>query len=123
MFTITIETSFNASHQLTFADDTKEPLHDHSWIVRTAVSAEQLDKAGLAIDFIDLKAKIESITGPLQGCCLEEFEHFKTAGINASAENVAKYLYEMTEQLLPDRVQLLYTEVTEAVGCRAKYSK
>ena len=121
MFTVTIKTTFIAKHQLTMADGQKEPLHSHDWVVGTAVCAEQLDKTGFVVDFHELKANIETITDPFNGVDIEELPCF--SGINASAENVAKYIYEMAEPLLPEHVKLQYVEVTEAPDCLAKYSR
>ena len=79
MFVITIETGFKASHQLTLAGGEKEDMHEHNWVVRSAVSACALDESGLAIDFLDLKAKIEAITTPFEGANLENLACFITA--------------------------------------------
>jgi len=120
LFTITIETAFTARHQLTLADGRTEPAHSHNWLIRTAVSADKLDETGLVIDFDDLKARIEAVTAPFNGAKLEDLSCFK--GANASAEAVAKYIYDKTEPLLPAYVNLEYVEVMESAGCRAKYS-
>ena len=121
MFVITIETTFTAGHQLTLASGEKEPLHSHDWLVRTAVLADSLDEMALAIDFNELKAGIKSVTTGLQGARIEELACFQ--GTNASAENVAKYIYDKVEPLLPSHVKLDYVEVMEAEGCWAKYLK
>jgi 6-pyruvoyltetrahydropterin/6-carboxytetrahydropterin synthase len=121
MFTVTVETAFTAAHQLTFADGQKEPLHRHDWLVKVAVSTAELDQAGLAIDFNDLKAKIASITAPFDKATLEQLPVFK--GKNASAENVAKHIFNGIEPLLSQQLKLRYVEVTEAPGCRAKYEE
>jgi len=119
MFVITVETGFKASHQLTFANGEKEDLHDHNWLVRSAISASGLDESGLAIDFLDLKAKIETITAPFEGAILENLDCFR--GQNVSAELVSKYIYTRLEPLLSPCVKLDYVEVMEAAGCWAKY--
>ena len=119
MFVITIETGFRVWHQLTLAGGEKEDLHDHNWLVRSAVSADALDESGLAMDFLDLKAKIEAITKPFEGANLEKLACFK--GQNASAEIVAKYIYDELEPLLSSGVAVEYIEVMEADGCWAKY--
>ena len=119
MFTITVETTFAAAHQLTFADGQKEPLHTHDWLVKAAVSTAELDQAGLAVDFNDLKAKIASIIAPFNKATLEQLPAFK--GKNASAENVAKHIFDRIGPLLSQELKLRYVKVTEAPGCRAKY--
>jgi 6-pyruvoyltetrahydropterin/6-carboxytetrahydropterin synthase len=119
LFVVTVQTSFKAHHQLTMPGGQTEPLHDHNWIVRPAVAAEKLDENGLVVDFHWLEAKIKEVVSPLDGARLEELACFRNT--NASAENVAKYIYDTLEPLLPGRVTLQYVEVSEAAGCLAKY--
>ncbi len=102
-------------------DGGKEPLHSHDWVVRVAVSADELDEMGLALDFNDLKAMIVDVTGPFAGAKLEQLDCF--AGCNASAENVAKYIYDRIEPMLANRLKLDYAEVMEANGCWTKYRR
>lgn len=120
MYTITVETTFKAKHQLTLTDGSLEDLHEHDWVVRAAVSVSKLDKAGLAIDFHELKKKVEKITSSLNGGQLESVAHFH--GINASAENLAKYIYDKLESVLANHVKLRYVETGEEPGYWAKYS-
>ena len=54
MFVITVETGFKAWHQLTLVGGEKEDMHEHNWLVRSAVSACALDESGLAMDFLNL---------------------------------------------------------------------
>ena len=121
MYTITIENGFSAEHGLSFADGDVEPSHTHNWVVRLAVSVQDLDKNGLAIDFHDLNDKLEQVISPFRGAILEESGLFNDQ--NASAENVAKYIYDKIEQLLPAHVGIEYTEVMEADNCWAKYCR
>ncbi len=120
MFLIIVETSFNAAHQINFAGSGPEPLHEHKWKVEVAASTQNLDKDGLGIDFRILKAKTEDIIGQFEGKKLENLQMFKN--INASAENVAKYIFETLELNTASAVQLKYVEVTEEKGCRVRYS-
>jgi len=114
LFTVTVETTFTARHQLTTAQGQKEPVHSHDWIVCSAVSADRLDEMGLVVDFDDLKAKIEEVTSLFNGARLEELSCFQ--GVNASAENVAKYIYDKIEPLLPSHVKLTIRRGRR--GCR-----
>ena len=119
LFTVTVESGFRASHQLTMADGEKEQLHSHDWIVRVAVGAEELDDCGLGIDFIELRALIERIVSPLSDKRLDEMACFE--GVNASAENVTKYIYDRIAPELATRMTLEYVEVMESAGCWTKY--
>ena len=123
LFTITVETTFNASHQLMLAGGSKEPLHEHDWKVRVSVSTAQLDEAGLVMDFYELKIKIDAALIPLTGKKLEDVPFFADGGINASAETVSQYIYDNLASILPDNVELSFVEVMEQADCWAKHSK
>lgn len=123
MFTASIETTFSASHQLTLAGGKKEDLHEHNWTVQCVVGAEKLNKIGVVIDFNELMEKLEDITAPFKGVVLETSPCFKNKVLNVSAENMAKYIFDSLEPMLPQDTTLRFVEVEEASGCRAKYNK
>jgi len=120
LYRITVTTNFRAGHQITAASIT-EPYHIHDWIVEAAVSGQGLDENGLLFDFNKLKKILENIVCKFDGRKLEDLKCFE--GTNTSAENVAKYIYDRVKTLLPKRISLLYVEVTETPGCRAKYDE
>ena len=119
MYIITVEKTFSGQHQLKFVNGSVEDLHSHDWLVSVAVRAENLDENGLAIDFIVLKKYLDGIIKPMENKKLEDLDAFKN--INASAENVAKYIYDQLAKLTDNKCTLLYVEVTEEPGCKAKY--
>ena len=119
MYTLFVDMNFQAQHQLSFADGTQEPLHEHDWNVCAAVSSDQLDKNELVIDFEELKSLISSILQDLRGKQLESLGIFEHR--NVSAETVARTLYDQLAPKLPTSVRLESIEVTEAPGCRARY--
>ena len=121
MFIISVKTDFNASHQLTLPNGSKEQLHNHGWEVIIDVSSEQLTDMGLVMDFVLLKGMVEKITGDFEGKKLEEIDYFQQNG--SSAEIVARHIYEEIEPQLPDEVRLEAVSVVEAPGCSAKFSK
>ena len=121
LFTITVESTFSAEHQLTLAGGSGEAVHSHEWIVRAAVSAAKLDENGLVVDFSQLKEKVAKIVAPLDGTRLEDVPSFQ--GLNTSAENVAKYIFMKLEPALARNVKLKYVEICEEAGCWAKYCR
>ncbi|MEE9369846.1 MAG: 6-carboxytetrahydropterin synthase [Sedimentisphaerales bacterium] len=121
MFKISIETHFHASHQLALPDGSKEPLHDHNWVVATDVSSEKLNSMGLVMDFHRLKAAVGNIVSEFDNNPLDKIDYFQRH--NSSAENVAKYIYEKLEPKLPQEVKLLSISVVEEPGCSAKFGK
>ena len=85
-----------------------------------AASSEQLDKDELVIDFEELKYLTESILRGFQGQRLESLGIFENR--NVSAEMLARTLYDELAPKLPNTVRLDFIEITEAPGCRARYT-
>ena len=75
---------------------------------------------GLVMDFHKLEALVDAAAAPLAGKKLEQLDEFSE--INASAEYVAKYIFEQVERQLESRVHLESVEVMETPGCWARYS-
>jgi 6-pyruvoyltetrahydropterin/6-carboxytetrahydropterin synthase len=121
MFTVSIETQFRASHQLILPDGSKEPLHQHDWVVTAKVCSDKLDDVGLVMDFRQLKAMVNEITSGFDNIRLDSIDYFQQH--NPSAENVAKYIFEKLEPKLPSGVKLRSIKVVEEPGCFAKFSK
>ncbi len=121
MYTLFIDVAFTAQHQLSFESGVQEPLHGHDWKVCVAVSSEQLNNDELVIDFKKLKCMAKSILRDFQGQRLESLEIFENR--NISAETLARTLYDQLSPKLPRPVRLDFIEVTEAPGCRARYTR
>ena len=121
MFTVSVETHFWASHQLTLSDGPKESLHRHNWKVAAEVGSETLNKMGLVMDFRRLKTLVDNIVGELADTTLEKKDYFRQNG--SSAEIVAKYIYEKLSPRLPEAVILNNIRVVEEPGCWAKFGK
>ena len=121
MFEISVETHFMATHQLGLADGSKEPAHEHIWEVCAYVRGEKLNKMGIVMDFRDLKSKLENITAPFEKKMLNNIEYFQK--YNPSAENVARFIFDMLEPQLPENVKLSAVSVVEVANARAKFSR
>lgn len=119
MFTVSVETHFWASHQLTKADGSKESLHQHNWSVTADVSSDRLNSMGLVMDFRRLKAMVEAIVAEFDNIPLERIDCFRQN--SSSAETIAKYIYEKLEPKLPGGVKLRSIRVVEEPGCSAKW--
>ncbi|MBN2137833.1 MAG: 6-carboxytetrahydropterin synthase [Sedimentisphaerales bacterium] len=120
MFTISVEMTFKASHQLTLSDGSIEPVHSHDWSVAAEVAGEKLNDTGFVIDFNDLRAELRGIITPLENTQLGNLDCFENE--NPSAENVAKYVYEKLSPKLPKSVHLQSIAVGEEHRCRAKFT-
>lgn len=121
MFTVSVETNFRASHQLTLPDGSKEPSHIHHWRVSAKVCRDKLDGTGLVMDFDRLKVMVDNIVGELGDTSLAENDYFKAN--NPSAENVSRYIYERLRGELPRGVKLRSIRVTEEPGYWAEFGQ
>lgn len=121
MFTISVETQFRASHQLTLLNGSKEPIHAHNWSLTADVSSDKLNSMGVVMDFSRLKAIIDKTVAEFDNKALNEVSYFQQN--NPSAENVAKYIYEKLQGRLPKGVQLRNIRIFEEQGCSAKFGK
>jgi 6-pyruvoyltetrahydropterin/6-carboxytetrahydropterin synthase len=120
MFTVSVETRFWASHQLTLSDRAKEPIHSHNWTVTADVSCSRLNNIGLIMDFRRLRAMLGDIVADFDNVPLEKLGYFQRN--NSSAENVAVYIYEKLKPMLPKGLKLDRVKVVEQQGCSAVFS-
>jgi 6-pyruvoyltetrahydropterin/6-carboxytetrahydropterin synthase len=119
MFTIRVETRFQASHRLTLPDGSKEPDHSHDWLVTADISRDKLDNMGLVINFQKLKAMMDETVSEFDHTAMDTVSYFRQN--NPSAENVAKYIFERLCVKLPDDVKLRSVRVVEEPGCSAEF--
>ena len=119
MFIISVERHFLASHQLVLPDGSKEPVHEHDWVVTVDVGSEKLNNMGVVMDFKTLQAMIDKIIAGFSNMALERIDYFQQN--NPSAENVAKYIYEELRMGLAEDIKLLNVRVVEEPGCSAAY--
>lgn len=121
LFTISVETHFPASHQLTLPNGSKEPLHHHDWTITADVSSKKLNRMAIVMNFQKLKVIIDNIAAEFDNEALNKVRYFQQN--NPSAENVARYIFEKLEPRLPKGVKLENVKVVEEPGCSAKFGK
>jgi 6-pyruvoyltetrahydropterin/6-carboxytetrahydropterin synthase len=94
MFQVTVERTFAAGHYLRAYKGKCENPHGHNYKVRVTLQGRELDKAGLLLDFKDLKDVMKQSIERLDHQMINDIEPFTT--VNPSAENLAKYFYDTT---------------------------
>jgi 6-pyruvoyltetrahydropterin/6-carboxytetrahydropterin synthase len=98
MFEVSVEETFAAGHALRNYHGKCENVHGHNYRVRIAIEGESLDRAGLLVDFVELKRVMRGIVEKLDHRFLNDVPPFDD--LNPSAENMARYFFEeMTSQL------------------------
>jgi len=92
MFEVKIASCFAAAHQLKLETGKSETLHGHNWKVEVCVQGNDLNPAGLLMDFEDLKKLVAELVARMDHKCLNDLDCFK--GLNPSSENIARFIAE-----------------------------
>jgi 6-pyruvoyltetrahydropterin/6-carboxytetrahydropterin synthase len=92
MFEVSVEETFAAGHSLRHYHGKCENPHGHNYKVRVTVRGAELDKAGLLVDFVELKRVLSQIIERLDHKFLNDVAPFDV--LNPSAENMAKYFFD-----------------------------
>ena len=101
MYEVTVEQSFAAAHALRHYKGACENLHGHNFKVHVTIEGEQLDQAGMLVDFLDVKALMLRVMERIDHQNLNEVPPFNEEK-NPSAENIAEYFYNHMSDGLKD---------------------
>jgi 6-pyruvoyltetrahydropterin/6-carboxytetrahydropterin synthase len=96
MFDVSVEQTFAAAHALRNYKGKCENTHGHNFRVQVIIEGERLDSAGLLVDFLDVKARMQGVIARLDHQFLNEVPPFDE--LNPSAENIAEYFYSEMSQ-------------------------
>ncbi len=125
MYEVTVEDTFAAGHYLRNYKGKCENPHGHNYKIQVTLAGAELDRAGLLLDFKDLKEVMKSTIERLDHQMINDIEPFTK--INPSAENLAKYFYDQTNsrlsQVTNGRVRVKDVTVFETDVTTARYSE
>jgi 6-pyruvoyltetrahydropterin/6-carboxytetrahydropterin synthase len=120
MYQLKITSNFASAHNLMNYQGDCENLHGHNWKIDVSVTARELDKAGLGIDFKKLKAETNTLLKTLDHKYLNELEPFKN--VSPSSENIARYIFhELSRTLNNENIKVESITVWESDIACAKY--
>lgn len=123
MYEVTVDAGFSSGHYLRSYKGKCENPHGHNYKVRLTLAGEELDAAGLLLDFTLLKQALRPILDRLDHRMLNDVEPFNV--LNPSAENLAKYFYDQTGKqlaaLTEGRVRVKQATIWETETCTATY--
>src|SRR5258708_36945178 len=100
MYEVTVEAGFSSGHYLRNYRGKCENPHGHNYKVRVMLRGETLDKAGLLLDFKDLKQVMRPVIERLDHQMLNDLTPFDE--INPSAENLSRYFFDETNKQLAE---------------------
>jgi 6-pyruvoyltetrahydropterin/6-carboxytetrahydropterin synthase len=119
MYVLTVKDHFDAAHSLRGYDGECSRLHGHTWDVEATVEGETLDGVGILYDFKQLKADLRSILDSYDHQHLDEVAPFDT--MNATAENLARVVYERLAGVVGSGVRVTEIAVWESPIARLVY--
>jgi 6-pyruvoyltetrahydropterin/6-carboxytetrahydropterin synthase len=103
MYEVTVEAGFSSGHYLRNYKGKCENPHGHNYKVRVTLAGAELDEAGLLLDFKLLKQVLRPVIDRIDHRMLNDLEPFTV--LNPSAENIAKYFYDQTNEQLAGMTQ------------------
>ena len=123
MYVVSVQAHYDSAHFLRRYKGKCEKLHGHRYVVEAALLAEELNEAGLAYDFVDVKKHLRELAARFDHENLNELPPFTE--IEPSAENQARFFFDELKTRMPDRMKdaLLYTRVWETPTQWAQYSE
>src|ERR1700724_4658970 len=125
MFEVSVEDTFAAGHYLRNYKGKCENPHGHNYKIRVTLAGAELDKAGLLLDFKDLREVMRQVIDRLDHQMMNDIEPFTT--LNPSAENLAKYFYDESnsrlQRVTSGRVRVKNVTVYETDTTTATYSE
>ncbi len=120
-YTLTVKDHFDAAHALIGYPGECRQLHGHTWDIEVSVSGSTLDEVGIVYDFKSLKADLAGILGRYDHVYLNDVPPFNK--INATAEHLAREIYEQLEGLLPPHIDLEEVVVWESPIAKLTYRR
>ncbi|MCL2808264.1 MAG: 6-carboxytetrahydropterin synthase QueD [Coriobacteriia bacterium] len=121
VYTLTVKDHFDAAHSLIGYPGECRKLHGHTWDIEVSVSGVELDDVGIVYDFKDLKDNLATIIASYDHVFLNDVPPFNQ--INATAEHLARVIYERLEELLPAHVTLEEVSVWESPIAKLTYRR
>lgn len=119
MYKLTVMTQFSAAHRLEGYEGQCERLHGHNYRVELLLGCEELNEAGMVMDFKDVKGMAENIIQRFDHTYLNEVEPFDV--LNPTAEQIARHIAEQVAGRLPEGIRVLEATCWESDRCSASY--
>lgn len=120
MYEIGVTDQFEAAHRLVGDFGPATRLHGHTYRVEVAVRGAALQADGTLVDIVRVQDALAAATGALHYRTLEDLPAL--AGLNTTAETVARYLFDqVAPSLLDQGLMSLAVRVWESPAAWAAY--
>lgn len=123
MYVVSVQAHYDSAHFLRNYKGKCENLHGHRYVVEVALATDELNKTGLAFDFVDIKKHTRELADWLDHQNINDLPPFDE--IEPSAENQARFFFDQLRDRLPTPMAeaLLYTRIWETPTQFAQYSE
>lgn len=118
MYTLTVNNHFASSHSLRDYEGRCKNLHGHTWKVQVVIQGQELNQAGMLVDFKELKKALGDVIELLDHQHLNDLKYFQT--INPTSENIAKFIFDHILRRCTFRIHQV--TVWESENASATYS-
>jgi 6-pyruvoyltetrahydropterin/6-carboxytetrahydropterin synthase len=119
-YEVKVEGSFAAAHALRGYGGACERLHGHNFNVVAVARTPELNRVGIALDFKEFSSQLGEVLGQLDHRNLNELPPFDER--NATAENIAAYIFErLAPRLEPAGAALTRVTVEESAKYAASF--
>ena len=121
MYSVTKRMEVSSAHKLDLDYDSKcKNIHGHNWIIEVEVSAKELNKNGMVVDF----SVISDIVKKLDHVYLNDrFSETNTTAENMAkwiADSITQHLEETADVAFPMNDKIFYAEVTKVTVQESK---
>jgi 6-pyruvoyltetrahydropterin/6-carboxytetrahydropterin synthase len=120
MYRLTVKEHFDAAHTLRGYAGECANLHGHTWDIEATVEGEALDGIGILYDFKRLKADLRAVLSDYDHTMLDDVPPFD--GINATAENLARVIFERLTPKVGEGARLVEVAVWESPVARVAWT-
>jgi 6-pyruvoyltetrahydropterin/6-carboxytetrahydropterin synthase len=114
MYTLAVKTHIDSAHYLLNYDGKCSKMHGHRWEITVFLQNEELNDAGMVIDFKLVKSRLESVCP--DHTILNDFIK------NPTAEHLAHWIFDIMVSYFNKDVTVVAVTVQETPECSATYS-
>lgn len=120
MYELSVDSHFAAAHCLREYNGDCGRLHGHTWGVSVTVGAFENANLGMAVDFKEISARLDTVLSRFDHQNLNDLSWFSEQ--NPTAENIARLIFDLlSEPLNTGTVRLLSVTVAESDRYRVTY--
>ncbi len=120
MYEVYVQAHFSAAHRLDGYPGNCARWHGHNWQVTVYLQTKELNSIGLAVDFREVKDKLDLVLSKFDHAALNEVPELE--GDNPTCENVARYVYHaMAQELNRGNLRVARVQVSETPTAGVTY--